>query len=119
MWKQHGDEVAFLVVYIREAHATDSTWPMTGPDEPIVEEPLTHGERLLVAGRCMAALALRPIPAVVDGPGNEVEAAYEAWPDRLYLIDRDGRVAYRGGPGPFGFKPDELADAIVRELGAR
>ena len=26
-------------------------------------------------------------------------------PDRLYIIDRSGRVAYKGGRGPFGFKP--------------
>jgi type I thyroxine 5'-deiodinase len=50
--------------------------------------------------------------------GDGAERAYEAWPDRLVLVDREGRVAYRSGPGPFGFKPEELADAIRRELSA-
>jgi hypothetical protein len=89
---------------------------MAEPGAPIVEEPANLTERANVAKRCMSALALRPIPALVDQLDDAVEAAYEAWPDRLFLIDRDGRIAYRGGPGPFGFKPDELGDAIVREI---
>jgi hypothetical protein len=109
--------VEFLVVYIREAHATDSTWPMTEPGSPFVEEPLDALERRAVAHRCMSALALRPMLAVVDEFDDRVEAAYEAWPDRLFLVDRDGMIAYRGGPGPFGFNPDELANAIAKELG--
>jgi hypothetical protein len=89
---------------------------MTSPDSPFVEEPLHAAERLEVAKRCMSALALRPMPAVVDLLDDAVDAAYEAWPDRLFLVDREGRIAYRGGPGPFGFKPEELADAIAREV---
>src|SRR5688572_996780 len=102
IWKKHEKDVEFFVVYIREAHATDSAWPMTDPESPLVEEPLDTDERLAVARRCMSALALRPMPALVDGVDDQVEAAYEAWPDRLYLVDRAGRIAFRSGPGPFG-----------------
>ena len=42
--------------------------------------------------------------------------AYAAWPDRLYLIDMEGKVAYAGGIGPSGFKPIELQQAIVNLL---
>jgi hypothetical protein len=91
---------------------------MSAPDSPFVEEPRDRAERFDVAKRCVSALALRPIPALVDGMDDAVDAAYEAWPDRLYLIDRAGRIAYRSAPGPFGFKPDELADAIDQELAA-
>jgi len=31
-----------------------------------------------------------------------LEAAYTGWPDRLHVIDVDGRVAYKSRPGPFG-----------------
>jgi len=34
----------------------------------------------------------------------------------LYLVGRDGRIAYQGGEGPFGFDSDELAGAIDAEL---
>jgi hypothetical protein len=37
-------------------------------------------------------------------------------PDRLYLLDRGGRVAYKGGRGPMGFKPGELEQSIVMLL---
>ena len=104
------------MVYIREAHAIDGDSPLGGGDMPIVEEPLTLTEREGIARVCMVRLELEPIPALIDTIDNAVEGAYAAAPDRLYLIGRDGRVAYRGGPGPFGFRPDELDDAIAAEL---
>lgn len=117
MWETWGDDVQFLVVYIREAHALDSPWPMGGGGTPIVEDPLDLAERRSVARRCMTALALEPIPAVVDELDDGVATAYDAHPDRLYLVGRDGRIAYRGGPGPFGFDPKGLEAAIHAELG--
>jgi len=53
----------------------------------------------------------------VDGIDNAVASAYGGWPDRLYLISPDGRIAFEGGEGPFGFKPEELGLAIEDELG--
>ena len=40
-----GDEVAFRMVYIREAHALDSRSPMGGRGMPILEDPVTLRER--------------------------------------------------------------------------
>jgi hypothetical protein len=48
---------------------------------------------------------------------NSTDLKYYSLPDRLYLIGRDGRVAYRGGPGPFGFVAAELERAIEDYLG--
>ena len=56
------------------------------------------------------------MPMVVDAVDNAVASAYGGWPDRLYLVGRDGRIAYRGGEGPFGFKPNELGAAIEHHL---
>ena len=103
-------------MYIREAHALDGRAPMGGNGAPIVEEPVTLGERNDIAQVCMTKLELAPMPALVDGLDNAVDKAYAAAPDRLYLIARDGTVAYRGGRGPFGFDPDELEEAIKAEL---
>ena len=116
MWLDYGDDVEFFVVYIREAHAIDSFLPKGGGEDPVLEDPTTLDERRAVARQCMTRLALEPIPALVDTLDDAVNRAYDAWPDRLYLIGRDGRVAYQGGPGPDGFDPDELEAAIVREL---
>lgn len=107
----------FFVVYIREAHALDSPSPLGGKGAPIVEDPLLLTERVEVAKVCMSKLALDPIPALVDGMDDAVNAAYEAWPDRLYLVGKDGRIAFRGDRGPDGFEPDALEAAIREELG--
>ena len=90
---------------------------MTEPGLPLVEEPQSLEERCSVANTCVEELALAELPTVVDDMEDSVNRAYEAWPDRLVLVDADGRVAYRGGPGPFGFEPDELEDALREELG--
>ena len=41
---------------------------------------------------------------------------FAAWPERLFVADSDGRLVYCGGPGPFGFKPDEARAALVKLL---
>ncbi len=81
-----------------------------------MEEPLTVDERIAHANHCKAALGLGEIPALIDELDDAANRAYEAWPDRLFLIDRDGKVAFRSPPGPFGFEPEQLAMAIQREL---
>lgn len=106
----------FFVVYIREAHAIDSRSPMGGGGHPIVEDPKTLEERRAVAEVCLTKLEIASIPALVDDMQDTANVAYGGWPDRLYLVGRDGRVAYKGGRGPFGFKPDELEQALEHEL---
>jgi iodothyronine deiodinase-like protein len=82
-----------------------------------VHEPTTDEERRAVASTCAVNLRMR-IPTVIDRIDNAVASAYGGWPDRLYLVGRDGRIAFQGGEGPFGFEPDELKRAIERELAA-
>jgi len=105
------------VVYIREAHALDSRSPLGGGEHPIVEDPVTLDERNEVAKACMTKMALEPMPALVDNMDDAVSESYAAYPDRIYLVGRDGRIALHGGPGPSGFLPDELEEAILKELG--
>ena len=67
------------------------------------------------ADSCVRNLGIR-FTTVVDNLDNKVELAYAAgWPDRLYLIGKDGRIAWKGEPGPKGFKPPELEAAIEAE----
>jgi Iodothyronine deiodinase len=102
------------VVYIEEAHALDA-WQ---DDDNIKAHIFLHSTRTLnercsVAGTCLTKLGVE-FPAVVDDLVNTTERAYTAWPDRLYVIDRDGRVAYKSKPGPFGFKPEEVSQTLQR-----
>jgi len=106
--------MAFYAVYIVEAHPTD-IWQMKSniKENVLFANPKTDEERALVAGACVRKLGIK-FPAVIDGIDNRTEVAYTGWPDRLYLIDRDGKVAFKSRPGPFGFKPDQLEAAIKK-----
>jgi hypothetical protein len=100
------------VVYITEAHPSD-VWQMQSniKDGVVLASPRDEAERSSVAGTCVRKLGIE-IPAVLDEFGNSTEAAYTAWPDRMYLIDASGRIVYKSKPGPFGFKTDQLQAAL-------
>ena len=111
-------EVEFLTVYVREAHPVsdgEAATPTNSGAGILVKQPATIEERNAVAKRCSAALRLET-PLVVDEIDNRVAQAYLATPDRLYIVDREGRVAYRGGPGPFGFNPAEMEQSLLLML---
>lgn len=116
IWERFGDRIAFLVVYIREAHPEDG-WVITmNRDKQIaIQDPTSDEQRQSVAASCAINLGIR-MPVVVDKLDDAVARAYGGLPDRLYLIGRGGRVAYRGARGPFGFQPADLEAAIEAEL---
>lgn len=99
-------------MYIKEAHALDGARPIIGKGNPLVQEPIKWEERQELAKQCTATLELEGIPTLIDEINDGVSQKYAAWPDRLYLVGKNGRIAYAGGAGPKGFKPEELADAI-------
>ncbi len=114
MYQQYKDQVAFYVVYIEEAHASD-VWqlPVNIKQDVVYASPKSQEERTDVAGACVRKLGIE-FPALLDKWDNSTERAYTGWPDRLYVVDRDGRVAYKAGPGPWGFKPKEVAETLAR-----
>ena len=86
-------------------------------DKVVFASPKNEEERALVAGACVRKLGIK-FPSVLDEFGNSTEGAYTGWPDRIYLLDQNGRVAYKSRPGPFGFSADELSAALKRVAGA-
>jgi hypothetical protein len=116
LWERYQERVAFCVVYIREAHPEDGWVVNINRDQDIrIEDPTTDQERHDVAAACALRLKIR-MPVVIDSMDDHLARAYGALPDRLYLIARGGRIAFQSGPGPWGFRPPELAQAIEREL---
>jgi hypothetical protein len=101
---------------VREAHPTDG-WRMEANDRVgiTIPQPRTLAQRVDVARRCCSRLEMT-MPLLVDGLDDRVGHAYSGMPDRLYVIDRDGRVAYKGGRGPFGFKSGEMEQSLVMLL---
>jgi len=118
--------VQFLAVYIREAHPLDGVlperqsgrWLVGTPERGLfIEDPVTFEERLALAKRCEEDMQLG-YPMLVDDLDDSVNTAYAAWPERLYLVDLDGMLVYRGDRGPGGFLPRELGQAIERASAA-
>ena len=85
-------------------------------DKVVFASPKSEEERAFVAGACVRKLGIE-IPAVLDEFGNSTESAYTAWPDRMYVIDSAGNVAYKSAPGPFGFKAADLEAALRKVVG--
>ena len=106
------------MVYITEAHPSD-VWQMQSNirDSVVFASPRNEDERAEIAGACVRKLGIQ-FPAVLDEFGNSTEQAYTGWPDRIYLIDAQGKIAYKSKPGPFGFKPDQLEAALAKTVGA-
>ncbi len=81
-------------------------------DGVLFRSPRDEAGRESVAGACVRKLGIK-FPALVDSIDNRTEQAYTGWPDRLYVIDREGRVALKTSPGPFGFHPAAVAAKLA------
>ncbi len=116
IYREYADRAAFYVVYIQEAHPIDGWQLDINVEEKVLfANTRTHGERSRAAGSCVKDLGIE-FTALVDGPDDAVERAYTGWPDRLYVIDRDGRIAFKSEAGPFGFKPPDVRATLQRLL---
>jgi hypothetical protein len=85
-------------------------------DKVVFASPRTLAARGEVGATCVKDLKVE-LPMVVDDIDNRTERAYTAWPDRLYVIDAAGRVAYKSAAGPFGFEVEPVARALQTLLG--
>lgn len=104
------------MVYIREAHPTDEWQLASNVDEHVLfPQARSRSEREAVANSCAAGMRLE-IPILVDGMDDGAERAFNAWPERLYVLSREGAVIYKGGKGPYGFDPDALEEFLQRLL---
>jgi hypothetical protein len=75
-------------------------------------QPKAANDRAGVANACAVGLKLT-VPILVDDMNNSADIAFNGWPERLYVLSEDGKVAYQGGKGPYDFKPEELADFLA------
>jgi len=93
------------MVYIKEAHPTDG-WqvPQNERQGVLVKDPKTIEERNKVAAQACSMLKIK-LPCLVDGMDDTVNRAYGAWPDRVFVVDKEGKIAVMGGQGPGGFAP--------------
>ena len=111
--KKYGEQFEFIAIYVREAHPTDG-WRMVSNDRDgvIVAQPLNNAEKVKLATECTTRLKLT-MPLLVDDISDRVGNLYSGMPERLYLIDTEGRIVYKSGRGPFGFKVGELEQSML------
>ncbi|MCU0721228.1 MAG: deiodinase family protein, partial [Pirellula sp.] len=116
LYEKYKGRAQFVMVYVREAHPTDG-WKMQANTRVgvAVNQPTSFEDRENVASQFCERLDPK-IPVVVDEVNDPTGHAYSGMPARLYIVNPDGKVAYKSGRGPFGFKPLELEQALVMSL---
>jgi hypothetical protein len=119
LYRRYKDRATFVMVYVREAHPTDG-WRMESNDRVGVAtaQPRTYGERAEIARACSRLLGLG-FPMLVDSIDDRAGNLYSGMPARLYVIDREGKIAFKSGSGPYLFKPAELEHSLVLLLQER
>lgn len=111
--QRFGAQIPFLLVYIREAHASDQWQSTRNERENVVLSPAsTIGQKREYARICSRKLHL-DFPAVVDGMEGAVESAYQAWPSRVFVIGKDGRILYSTRLTELDFHPEEMAQVLA------
>ncbi len=97
-----------MTVYIREAHPTDE-WQMDANEKEGVcyPQPRSTDRRIAIAND-FAQRFHYDVPLLVDPIENPADALYAGWPERLYIVDAEGVIVYKGALGPGGFHPEEV-----------
>jgi len=85
-------------------------------DDVCYAQPKNLEQRVFIANDFIKRYKY-PVPFGVDDMNNAAEGAYSAWPERLYVIDADGHISYRGGMGPFNYDPKELRGWLAARYG--
>jgi hypothetical protein len=103
-------------VYISEAHPDDE-WQLRSnrEDDVVFAQPRSLEQRREAARMLLDRFEYR-MPVAVDPMDGAADRAYAAWPERIYVIAAGGRIAFKGGMGPFGFKTGKAERALRRVL---
>jgi hypothetical protein len=118
LYESYKDRAEFLQVYIREAHPDSMLYVLQDGQEVLqkVEQTSTVRERIANAEVCRTTLKLN-FPAVVDREDNKVSHAYGGWPNRLAIVDVDGKVAWISEPKPSAFQSEPISRWLKDHVG--
>ena len=118
LYQTYKDRVTFRLVYIAEAHPGQILSVPTesgGRELRVIPLITSEAERLANLKRLLQ-LGKLTIPAVIESPDSPVSGDYAAYPNRLYVVGANGKVVFKGDPGPTGFKVPDLADWLGANL---
>ena len=112
--ENHGAEVAFRLVYIAEAHASDE-WPIGAHIQQ--PQPRSTAERCGVARRRLAELGVARLPVLVDtAPDNAFGKAYASWPLRWFFLDGHTLTAVAQPTGGGGYDVRQLVSGLMAKV---
>ena len=105
MHEAYQEIAEFRIVYINEAHAVDSIYgTVPYAREKDIKHHENYSQRCSVA-EIMAEEKTLTIPCIIDKMDNKANTAYQAFPSKLFLVRKDGKLAVAGERGPWGLKP--------------
>jgi len=104
--RDYQQQCDFLTVYIKEAHPSDGWMLPNAIRGGHCRQHLTIEERRAIANEFIQDNNYK-LPFFLDSMKNEACIRYQAWPERLYII-QDGVVVYKGMVGPFGYNVWEV-----------
>ena len=108
MYEANKDKADFYLIYTKEAHATDSRRPN---EKVAIKNHTNIKERAAAASSCLSDLKIT-IPTLLDDMQDSLATAYAAHPDRLFIIGANGKIAYSGEKGPWGFDAADMQKAF-------
>jgi hypothetical protein len=85
-------------------------------DNVCYTQPKTIEQRLAIANDFTRRFKFT-VPFGIDEMTNAANDAYAAWPERLYVVDENGRISYKGGNGPFNYDPKEVRKWLAKRFG--
>ncbi len=102
--RSYADRVQFLFVYIREVR------PPPGAEAP--RDPETDLERMRIANAFVGRMGLS-IACVVDAMDDAAMKIYAAEPARLYVVEKEGGIAFASDPTTAGLDLGAFEAALV------
>jgi hypothetical protein len=103
--EEYAGKIDVVAVYISEAHSIDE-WVLYS--DVTWKQPQSMGERIELAKKYAGRLHGDNVELFVDTMTDTLEKSFAAWPERLYVIGANGKIAYKGENGPDGYKPEEV-----------
>lgn len=103
IYQQYKAKTEWYLVYIREADPADRANEANQPET--MEERMTAARNLYRDGKIS-------FPVLIDDMDNKVEKAYAAWPERLYVVDKKGKIVYKSEGETKGFELTEFAQKL-------
>lgn len=95
-------KIRFVLVYITEAHASD-TWPMKWSVE--WPRPVNVQQRIEYAKKCVSDLSIEDMDLLIDTMSDDFNNVFKSWPTAYYVL-QGTKLVYIGTPEETAYSYD-------------